>query len=105
MSILSKIEAFLAESKSSKELKAQWKSDSTKEVMTEAEKEEKHAEPSIAGYDDIGNSKVKSICDYIIHEIKQMGVALDKGTDKKWCTEEAGEVKAKLAELLEICAE
>jgi hypothetical protein len=78
------------------------------ELLNEGEEDkEKHKEPGIVDYQKI-NSETKKICDYIITEVKQIGVAIDtiKETphqtlfDSKWFKEELKEINTYLDKLM-----
>jgi|WetSurMetagenome_2_1015567.scaffolds.fasta_scaffold689208_2 hypothetical protein len=77
------------------------------ELLNEGEEDkEKHKEPDTTGYSQLKNKELKKICDYIIEEIKQIGVAVDQkddpGIDEDWYKEEVKEVINKLKEIDKI---
>jgi len=76
-----------------------------KKLMKEDENTEKHVEPGIVDYKDV-TGEIKDLCEYVITEIKQLGVAVKtvemSGSnlfDEKWFKEEIKEIKDKLSEI------
>jgi hypothetical protein len=77
-------------------------------LIKEDENTEKHGEPGIVDYKDI-DPEIKKICEYIITEVKQIGVAVDMCKDNKpcgpfnqeWFNQEEREIDEKMNDLIE----
>jgi hypothetical protein len=73
------------------------------------ESQESHQEPQVVDYDEV-EPNIKNICEYLITEIKQLGVAAHECSEngsncvfnEEWFKEEYKEIKDKIEELKEF---